>query len=114
MVRTAASEERVFTVAEAAEFARVTPAVIRRWFDEGLRHFPTVKAVASRGPRQEIVRLSSLLAFIESREVGGVAEVPPPPGNPVAKAEAKARAAKAKPRPDDPFNLMGGRGRRGR
>jgi hypothetical protein len=63
----------IFTVDQAAEYARVTPATIRRWFDEGLKHFPTVSKVGKTGPRRDIIRRSMLLAFIEAREVSGVA-----------------------------------------
>jgi hypothetical protein len=62
----------IFTVEEASEFARVTPAVIRRWFDEGLKHLPTVTKVGKTGPRREIIRKSALLTFIESRELGAL------------------------------------------
>lgn len=66
-------DDVIFNVEEAAEFARVTPTCIRRWFDEGLKHFPTVSKVARTGPRREIIRKSVLLEFIEAREVGVLA-----------------------------------------
>jgi hypothetical protein len=75
-------DDEIFNVDEAAEFARVSPSVIRRWFDEGLYHVPTVSKVGRTGPRMEIVRKSTLLAFIEAREVGALVHPGPFPDPP--------------------------------
>ena len=95
-----------FTVEDAAEFARVTPSVIRRWFDEGLKHLPTVAKVGRTGPRREILRKSELLKFIESRELGALAVL--------TSAVEEPRKKSLLPVQADPLGLMTKKVRRGR
>ena len=98
--------DQIFTVDEAAEFAKVTPAVIRRWFDLGLKHLPTVSKVGRTGPRKEILRKSVLLAFIEAHEQGALAVL-------VSPTSASPRSVVVATSPD-PRGIMTPRGRRGR
>jgi hypothetical protein len=70
------TDERILTIPEAAEFARVDEKTIKRWIDQGLRHMITAKSVGLRGPRKIIIRQSQLIAFIEAHEHHGPRHAP--------------------------------------
>ena len=105
MILTIDLADEIFTVDEAAEFAKVPASVIRRWFDEGLKHVPTVTKVSRTGPRREIIRKSALLSFIESRELGARVVQPEADGKPTRKPVAPVQY--------DPRGLMTKKPRRG-
>jgi hypothetical protein len=58
--------QEVFTVEEAAAFARVTPGKIDQWTETGLKHWRTGSPAGASGPAHVIILRKHLLEWIES------------------------------------------------
>ena len=84
----------------AAERAKVSEAVIRRWIADGMRAMP-VGRVGARGPRDYRIFDSWLIAFMESRAVRAGADTPATaaegPGSPASSTNARPRPARRPP-----------------
>lgn len=81
--------EEIFTVEEAAAFAKVGEEKIREWFDLGLRHMRAATNEKKTGPRMWRVRKSALLEFFEANEVGGLAHRHEPEVQPTSKKSVR-------------------------